>query len=191
MWQKKLKNMKIVSYIKCRPLPQPRITQKVSFLFSNTLSYWEKVDNENKAKSKLNILNRNGKPFKPTRYADRLRRLQNINSYRENIYNVVLKETNGNIPTQNLFIFFLFKTPKNLSKKKKIASYWTLHEKRPDVSNLVKALEDALYIEDSMVNSCSYYKLWCPDEFEGIIIIENKEIHEFAIESMKQLINIT
>lgn len=169
-------------------MPQPRITNRVSFLFSNTYEYWEQKDKENEEKSKLDILNRNGKPFKPTRYAYRLKRLQAINDYRENIYNTVMADTNGDIPKTNLFVFFLFHTPKNLSKKKKKQLAWTLHDKRPDKSNLTKSLEDALYVEDKEVNSWGIYKLIVPDEIpEGIVILENSEIHNFVINELVEM----
>lgn len=44
--------MRVVAFIEGRPKPQPRVTQNVKFLFSNTVQHWAKVDAENLEKSK-------------------------------------------------------------------------------------------------------------------------------------------
>lgn len=189
--------MKLIAFVEGRCKPQPRTTQNVKFLFSNTVDYWRGVDAENLRKSELGELNKKGNPYKPTRYAYRLERLQQINAYREKVFEAVNKSCGGKIPTSNLFFFYLFHTPKNLSKKKTALLVWQPHLIRPDTSNITKAIEDCLYKNDSMVTAVAYYKLYIPREHpEGLMILEDKEIHDFVIStgieifsSIKPLVN--
>jgi Holliday junction resolvase RusA-like endonuclease len=161
--------MKKIGFIKGRPKPLPRTTE---------------IDKTNAEKSKLGLLNKLGNPYKPTRYAYRLKRLLEINEYRDNIYYSIKEQYGAEPPMENLFIFFLFQPPKSWSKKKRKAHFFTPFYKRPDTSNLVKLLEDALYKEDSGVTACSYYKMYVPDYIdEGILILQEREIHEFIINS--------
>src|ERR1700690_3583280 len=127
--------MKMIAFVEGRVKPQPRSTQKVKFLFSKPIEHWVKTDADNLMKSKLGMLNKKNNPYVPTRYAYRRGRLDVINSYRENVFNCVHKATNGKIPSQNLFFFYLFQCPKTWSKKKKKAHEWQFHVFKPDYSN--------------------------------------------------------
>lgn len=176
--------MRLIAFVEGRPKPQPRSTQQVKFLFSKPAEDWAIVDSENKRKSELGLLKKDGKPYKPTRFADRRRRLDTINSYREMVYNSVSEQTKGNIPTQNLFFFYLFRIPKNWSKKKKRAFVWQFHVLKPDYSNLLKGVEDCLYKKDSECNAVAHYKLYIPDDFpEGLLILHDEEIHRYVIDT--------
>jgi len=176
--------MKVVSFIEGRPKPQPRITQRTKFLFTHTVEYWEKVDADNLKKSELCMLNRKGNPVKPTRYAYRLQRLTAINDYRAKVYSEVNKATNGDIPYQNLFFFFFFHSPKSWSKKKYKQWVWKLHEMKPDYTNLIKGVEDALYEDDGKCNAVANYKMYVPHEYpEGLLIMHDEEIHRFVIDA--------
>lgn len=176
--------MRLVAFISGRPKPQPRVTQNVRFLFRNNVDYWEKVDADNAEKAALGMINKKGNPFKPTRYAYRLQRLQAINAYRDNIKETVERACGGVAPTSDLFFFFLFHSPKSWSRKKYLANLWKPHTYKPDTSNIVKGIEDALYDNDSMVSSVAYYKLYVPHEYdEGILILEDKEIHSHILET--------
>lgn len=48
-------------------------------------------------------------------------------------------------------ITFFIAMPKSWSKKKKAEMRGTKHRQRPDLSNLLKALEDACYTDDSTI----------------------------------------
>lgn len=176
--------MRLIAFVAGRPKPQPRVTQNVKFLFSHPVEHWMKVDAENFQKSEQGLLNKKGKPYKPTRYAYRLRRLEKINEYREHVYQTVYKATGGRIPSQNLFFFYMFHTPKSWSKKKKRSVAWTFHVVKPDYTNLLKGIEDALYKEDSDCNAVAHYKLIVPDEYaEGLLILKDDEIHKYVIDT--------
>ncbi len=176
--------MKVIAFIEGRPKPQPRVTQKVKFLFGHTVEYWMKVDADNAIKAKNSDINKKGKPYKETRYAYRLKRLQSINEYRQMVKEVVQNNVKGEIPYKNLFFVFLLHPPKATSKKKAAALEWTLHEKKPDYTNLQKGIEDALYKNDSKCNAVAIYKLYAPKSVpEGLLIMENEEIHRFIIDS--------
>ena len=190
--------MRVVAFIEGRPKPQPRVTQNVKFLFSNTVQHWAKVDAENLEKSKLGLLNKKGNPYKETRYAYRLERLKSINAYRENIYDVVCRACNNgnwfddgrNIPKQNLFAFYLFKIPTRYSKKKRKDMAWTTHEFKPDTKNIWSAWEDALYKSDSECSHVSHYKLYIPDGYkEGILLLHDEEIHNYIVDIAKGFID--
>jgi hypothetical protein len=189
--------MKLIAFVEGRPKPQPRVTQNVKFLFSNTVEYWAKVDASNAEKAKLGLLNKKGKPYKETRYAYRLARLQSINEFRANVYDVVCRACNNgqwfddsrNIPTQNLFYFYLFKIPTRYSKIKRANMAWTIHEFKPDYSNCNKAIDDCLYKNDSMCSHVAHYKLYIPDNYkEGILLLHDEEIHSQIVDIAKDFL---
>jgi len=65
------------------------------------------------------------------------------------------------LPESGATIIFYLPMPKSWSKKKKAQMIGTPHRSRPDISNLIKALEDALYLDDSIIwNYGSLTKLW-------------------------------
>lgn len=184
--------MKLIAFIEGRPKPQPRTTQKTKFLFSKSVEEWEKVDAENKIKALHGAINKKGAEVKETRYAYRLSRLLQINAWRQKMFetvNMAMNEgvftnTDNNIPKKFLFIFYCFHSPKSWSKKKTLAHYWHFHNLKPDWKNTYTALEDALYTEDSDVNAIANYKIYVPHIIpEGILIMENEEVHRFAIAS--------
>ena len=101
-----------------------------------------------------------------------------------NCNNGLFTGTDTNIPKKFLFIYYLFHTPKSWSKKKAKAAEWQLHEFKPDWKNLYTAVEDALYKEDSNVNAIANYKFYVPKDIpEGVLIMQNEEVHRFAIDS--------
>lgn len=184
--------MKVVAFIEGRPKPQPRTTQRSKFLFSKSVEEWAVVDAENSIKFAHGALNKLGKPVKATRYSYRLKRLQDINEWRQKVFETVGKACNGgiftgtdaNIPKDNLFIFFLFHSPKTWSKKKAKSVEWQKHPLKPDWKNCYTAIEDALYKQDSDVNAIANYKMYVPHSVkEGVLIMQNEEVHKFAIES--------
>lgn len=66
-------------------------------------------------------------------------------------------------------ITFILPMPKSWSKKKKIEMDGMPHMQRPDLSNLLKALEDAHQAEDSTIYG--YTGLWKLWGREGAIVI--------------------
>jgi Holliday junction resolvase RusA-like endonuclease len=176
--------MKLIAFIPGRARPQPRVTQKVKFLFSHQVEHWMKVDAENAQKAALGLLNKKGKPVKPTRFAYRLQRLQKINQYRELVWSTVNKACNGKIPHQNLFFIFTFHIPKSWRKKQREGKLWGMHSVRPDSSNLHKGCEDALWDNDGKCNAYAIYKIYVPKEYEeGLLILHDEEIHRFVIDT--------
>jgi hypothetical protein len=190
--------MKLIAFIEGRPMPQPRVTQNVKFLFSNTIDYWREVDEQNAKKASLGMLNKKGNPYKETRYAYRLERLQKINAYRVNLFDKVCRACNNgafyedgrNIPKQNIFAFYLFKIPTRYSKKKRVDMAWTTHEFKPDTKNIWSAWEDALYKSDSECSHIAHYKLYVPDGYkEGILLLHDEEIHRYIVDYAKGFID--
>jgi hypothetical protein len=177
--------MKVIAFVEGKPQPQPRTTQKVKFLFSNTVEYWTGVDSENLRKSGLGMLNSKGKPYKPTRYAYRLARMLKINEYRRLVYDTVTMYCKGKeAPTQFLFMFYLFHTPKTWTKKKAKSKEWDFHIVKPDYKNLLTGVEDSLYKEDSVCNAVAHYKIYVPKEYkQGLLILEDQDIHRYIIDA--------
>lgn len=176
--------MKVIAFVEGKPQPQPRTTQKVKFLFSNTVEYWMGVDAENARKADLGMLNTKDKPYKATRYAYRLARLLKINEYRRLVLETVTKYCKGGkIPTQFLFMFYLFHTPKTWSKKKAASMEWQFHVVKPDYKNLLTGVEDSLYEQDSYCNAVAHYKVYVPKEYkQGLLVLENEEIHKYIMD---------
>lgn len=66
-------------------------------------------------------------------------------------------------------VTFYIPMPKSWSGKKKNEHYDTPHMQKPDCDNLLKALMDAVYEDDSSVYDVRITKFW---SYEGKIIIE-------------------
>ena len=72
-------------------------------------------------------------------------------------------------PASGADITFVIPMPKSWSNKEKIKMDGQPHIHKPDLSNLLKALEDAVYKNDSMIwNYKSLTKIW---GYTGMIII--------------------
>lgn len=176
--------MRLIAFVPGRPKPQPRVTVGAKFLFSHDLDHWMEVDAENTRKAALGLLNKRDRPYKPTRYAYRLQRLQAINDYRKLVHDTVHAATGGHIPTQYMFFFYLFHSPKTWTKKKAKSHEWQFHVFKPDYKNLLTAVEDCLYENDSECNAAAHYKLYVPKEYQqGLLILRDEEIHRFIIDT--------
>jgi len=57
---------------------------------------------------------------------------------------------NKSLPNE-LTVTFIIGMPKSWSKKKKMDMNGRYHQQKPDLSNLVKAFEDAIYTDDSCI----------------------------------------
>lgn len=62
-------------------------------------------------------------------------------------------------------IVFHIPMPKSWSKKKKQQMAEQYHKQRPDCDNLLKALLDAIYDEDSHISNVSVIKRWAYDGY--------------------------
>jgi len=76
------------------------------------------------------------------------------------------------LPCFNSHVTFIIPMPASFSKKKKDQLNGKPHMQRPDLSNLLKALEDALYQEDSGIYDIHITKVW---GLVGKIIIEEEK----------------
>jgi len=170
--------MRKIAFIPCRPRPQPRSTQRVRFLFAHPLSHWEKVDKRNTENAKLGLLKKDGKPYKPTRFAYKRERLDKVNSLRSQILTEVINSCES-IPTEGLFVFYLFKVSRSWTKKKKNQLAGTPHKYKPDLDNLNKLVLDALFKDDSKVSTLMAHKMWVSEETqEGILICQDTQYQE-------------
>lgn len=74
------------------------------------------------------------------------------------------------LPEQGAAVTFCLPMPKSWSKKKRKEMNNQRHTSRPDLSNLLKALEDAVYTDDSKIwHYADLRKVWA---VEGAIIIK-------------------
>jgi len=76
---------------------------------------------------------------------------------------------NVQVPIAGASIIFNIQMPKSWSKNKKAMMSGQPHRQTPDLSNLLKALEDAIFLDDSCIwNYASLTKRW---SYEGDIEI--------------------
>jgi len=77
---------------------------------------------------------------------------------------------NIELPESGAQIIFHLPMPKSWSKKKRAAMLGKPHQQRPDISNLLKAIEDALYRDDSTIwNYRGLTKLWSSGGYINVI----------------------
>jgi Holliday junction resolvase RusA-like endonuclease len=80
------------------------------------------------------------------------------------------------LPNSGAHITFGLPMPRSWSKRKKAAHVHQGHQQTPDLSNLLKALEDACYVDDKVIwNYGSLTKLWAQ---EGYIEIKVEDTNE-------------
>ncbi len=79
------------------------------------------------------------------------------------------------LPCFGAHVTFILPMPESWSKKKRAAMDGKPHMIRPDLSNLVKAIEDAIYREDSVIYDLWATKIWGK---EGKIIIADLKLIE-------------
>lgn len=73
------------------------------------------------------------------------------------------------LPCFGAHVTFVLPMPASMSKRRKKEWDGKPHMNRPDLSNMLKALEDALYQEDSVIYDIHITKIW---GYEGKIIIK-------------------
>ena len=76
----------------------------------------------------------------------------------------------GVMEIRELSLAAFFKMPKSWSKKKRLEMAGTQHRSKPDLSNIFKAVEDALTDKDETIATYMLgTKMWAPDD--GITIM--------------------
>lgn len=80
----------------------------------------------------------------------RLLRIEKYNNYKISLL-AEAKAKGFKIPHQGASIKFFIPVPKTWSKKKKKQYHQTLHQSRPDLDNLLKAMTDSLCEEDKYI----------------------------------------
>lgn len=79
-------------------------------------------------------------------------------------------ENNITVPESGSHVVFVMPMPQSWTNKKKEKMNGAPHQQRPDVDNLVKALLDAVYLDDSCVWDIRASKKW---GYSGQIIIKS------------------
>jgi Holliday junction resolvase RusA-like endonuclease len=91
--------------------------------------------------------------------ADKWRRRECCDRYWKYKDELRLAWGNDEVP-DSFHVIFIIPMPKNWSKKKRVMMYGKPHQNRPDASNLLKAFEDALMKEDSVLWDIRATKIW-------------------------------
>lgn len=81
------------------------------------------------------------------------------------------------LPEEGAWIKFYMPMPKSWSKKKRNEKCFTQHKSMPDADNLIKALFDSLFNDDSRISDYRATKFWY-DAKEGFIEIETGSLPE-------------
>lgn len=95
---------------------------------------------------------------------------------------ILLANAHGNRPLFKgplvVHMFFYFPVPQSYSKKKKQSLIHELHAFKPDLSNLVKFVEDAatgiLYKDDCQISRIAAYKRYAEEPQTLLVISEQK-----------------
>jgi Holliday junction resolvase RusA-like endonuclease len=89
----------------------------------------------------------------------RLLRLERYNDYKESI-SALMKKQNFIIPEQNVHMIFYMPVPKTWKEYKKKEMHMKLHQQKPDIDNLVKAIFDSVFTEDKYIADFRATKRW-------------------------------
>lgn len=99
--------------------------------------------------------------------SDKWKQRDCVMRYRAFCDEVRLKKVN--LPPAGAAVTFILPMPSSWSRKKRLAMNGQPHQSKPDLSNMIKALEDALHIDDSHIwNYTGLSKLW--GDFGRIIV---------------------
>lgn len=80
----------------------------------------------------------------------RLKRIERYNQYKIDLL-AYCKARRFSLPVQGLCITFYIPMPKTWSKKKRNQYHGTLHQSKPDIDNLTKAVLDSMTTEDKYI----------------------------------------
>lgn len=104
-------------------------------------------------------------------------RLEKYNQYKEDLIDVAL-DKNFFLPEYNAAVTFFLPVSPSWTKKKKKAYHFKLHRIKPDIDNLLKALQDSLKKADcSIAHYNSICKRWVnfPTGYIEIILTDGPE----------------
>lgn len=93
----------------------------------------------------------------------RLERLERYNEYKSDIFHLS-KLHKFTIPEQGVHIIFYIPVPKSWREHKKRDMHMKLHQQKPDIDNLVKAVFDSLFTEDKYIADFRATKRWVNQE---------------------------
>jgi hypothetical protein len=89
----------------------------------------------------------------------RLLRLEKYNDYKQSV-SALVKQQRFTIPEQNVHIIFYIPVPKTWKEYKKQEMHMKLHQQKPDIDNLVKAIFDSVFTEDKYIADFRATKRW-------------------------------
>lgn len=89
----------------------------------------------------------------------RLLRIERYNKYKVDLL-AEAKRIKFELPEQGAFIKFMIPMPKSWSKTKRKLMHFKLHKSKPDLDNLLKALQDSLLTEDKAISHYEAAKFW-------------------------------
>lgn len=110
----------------------------------------------------------------------RLLRLEKYNQYKIDLL-AECKKNGFSIPAEGTSVTFFVPLPKSWSKKKRKQYHGTLHQSKPDLSNLLKSFEDAICIEDKYIAHYSEVSKRWVDFEAGWIEVSIQEPTEVTI----------
>lgn len=100
----------------------------------------------------------------------RKNRIVKYNQYKQDLVDVAF-DAGFDLPDFGATINFFIPVPPSWSKKKKKAMHHTMHQPKPDLDNLLKALQDALRKVDSSIGHYAGLGKWWLNEPTGYIEI--------------------
>jgi Holliday junction resolvase RusA-like endonuclease len=89
----------------------------------------------------------------------RLLRLEKYNDYKSSLLALV-KQQRFTMPEQNVHMIFYIPVPKTWKEYKKNEMHMKLHQQKPDIDNLVKAVFDSIFTEDKYIADFRATKRW-------------------------------
>jgi Holliday junction resolvase RusA-like endonuclease len=89
----------------------------------------------------------------------RLLRLEKYNDYKESVA-ALCRQQRFSIPEQNVHMIFYIPVPKTWKEYKKKEMHMKLHQQKPDIDNLVKAVFDSVFSEDKYIADFRATKRW-------------------------------
>ena len=89
----------------------------------------------------------------------RLKRLEKYNQYKIDLRAAALEKGFELLPQGCSFRFYI-PMPKTWSKKKRAIMHFKLHQQKPDIDNLMKAVFDSMLSEDKGVAHFEAVKFW-------------------------------
>jgi len=83
------------------------------------------------------------------------------------------------LPKRKSHVVFIIEMPRTWTKRKKLKMVGSPHEQKPDLDNMIKALGDAVYDDDSAISDIRASKFW---GIKGEIIIYSEIVNKYFIQ---------